>query len=82
MRHEFGINKKKINIIIVDDLDWMNILLFQEMGTIPQLSVIKGATRAVTPNLLNRLFENVADEIADNNALIFNDKQARTDEAV
>ncbi|KAJ8986012.1 hypothetical protein NQ317_013896 [Molorchus minor] len=42
------------------------------MGTIPQLSVIKGSTRKLTPNILNRLFENVANGPAENHtALIF-----------
>ncbi|KAJ8964557.1 hypothetical protein NQ314_004859, partial [Rhamnusium bicolor] len=45
-----------------------------KMGTIPQLSIIKGPTRQLNPNLLNRLFENVATGTADNNtAVIFND---------
>lgn len=43
------------------------------MGSIPQLSIIKGPTRQLTPNLLNRLFENIATGlVADHIALIFN----------
>lgn len=46
---------------------------FQIMGTIPQLSIIKGPTRQLTPNLLNHIFENVATgHASDNIALLFN----------
>ncbi|KAF7285868.1 hypothetical protein GWI33_009545 [Rhynchophorus ferrugineus] len=44
------------------------------MGTIPQLSIIKGPSRPLNPNFLHRLFENVAGGIHSNNtALIFKD---------
>ncbi|XP_018568645.1 uncharacterized protein LOC108908938 [Anoplophora glabripennis] len=44
------------------------------MGSIPQLSIIKGPTRQLTPNLLHKLFENVATGLAANRiALIFNE---------
>lgn len=42
------------------------------MGSIPQLSIIKGPVRNFTPNSINRLFENVANGNASENvALIF-----------
>ncbi|KAJ8918616.1 hypothetical protein NQ315_013122, partial [Exocentrus adspersus] len=45
-----------------------------EMGTIPQLSVLKGPTRQVTPNDISRIFENVATGLAaDRIALQFNE---------
>ncbi|XP_048524265.1 mycosubtilin synthase subunit C isoform X1 [Dendroctonus ponderosae] len=46
--------------------------LLQEMGTLPQLSIIKGPTRALQANVLHKLFENVANgESAQKPAVIF-----------
>lgn len=49
------------------------------MGTIPQLSIIKGPTRQLIPNFLHKIFENVANGPCGNDtALIYNEnKQTR-----
>lgn len=42
------------------------------MGSLPQLSIIKGPTRPFHPNLIHKLFENVAKgSCADNTAFIY-----------
>ncbi|XP_030763883.1 uncharacterized protein LOC115888328 [Sitophilus oryzae] len=47
------------------------------MGTIPQLSIIKGPTRPLNPNFLHKLFENVANgPFGHNTALIFNENES------
>lgn len=49
-----------------------SVYLLQEMGSIPQLSVLKGPTRPLKPTLLHRIFENIANSTAANSvALIF-----------
>ncbi|KAF2902812.1 hypothetical protein ILUMI_03369 [Ignelater luminosus] len=45
------------------------------MGSIPQLSILKGPTRPLKPTLLHRIFENIANSSAANSiALIFEDE--------
>lgn len=44
------------------------------MGSLPDLSIIKGPTSYLQPNALHRLFEDVADSKANDVALLYEGK--------